>query len=413
MNILINTYACGPGQGSEPGTAWRWVAGIAQFHQVYVITDDEYRLAIEKEIPQMSFANNIHLFFNPVPERVRIMCRNQGDYRFYYYYKKWQKKSYLLAKTIVEKYTIDVIHHLNLICFREPGYLWRIKGIPYVWGPIGGMNIVPLNYLVDEPFGVRAKYLFKNCVNKLQMRFDQRVRKAANHANVLVAANGEAFKILKDRNNGKEVVLINEAGCDVNPILSDYKPQQESFDILWVGRFLPTKLLGLALKVISKVKDLHKIKLHIVGSSTNDDEVRYYKTIADNLGVNDMCEWHGWISQKEVQDCMRTSRLLLFTSVSEGTPHVVMEAIANGLPVLCFNLCGQGDIVTNEIGCKVDLSTPQESSDRFADLIRKFYCGDLSIDRLAENCMNVRKSLSWDGKITHMMDLYNHIVSVD
>ena len=68
------------------------------------------------------------------------MCWNQGDWRFYKYYKKWQWKTYLIAKEICAEVNIDVLHQLNMIGFREPGYLWKLSkenGVPFVWGPIG------------------------------------------------------------------------------------------------------------------------------------------------------------------------------------------------------------------------------------------------------------------------------------
>lgn len=410
MNILINTYACGPSQGSEPGMAWRWVSGIARYHHVYVITDNEFLIEIEEEMQMLPYASNIHLYYNPVPERVREMCRNQGDYRFYYYYKDWQKKSYHIAEDIVCQNKIDIIHHLNLICFREPGYLWRIKGIPYVWGPIGGMNIVPLKYLSNMPIKVRAKYLFKNCVNKLQIRYDQRVNKAVERSDMMLAANGEAYRILRKKYPKKMVQLMNEAGCEINSRPVVEISQSRYFDILWVGRLLPTKLLGLALDVISEIKDLHNIRFHVIGSSVNQEDIDYYKSKAEQLGVGKICEWHGLIPHDEVQRMMASSKILLFTSVSEGTPHVVMEAIANRLPVVCFDMCGQGDVVTEDVGCKIPLSSPLQSVKDFADTIRKLYHDNFLLEKKSRQCVELIEKLSWDGKVKTMLDIYRQLV---
>lgn len=55
------------------------------------------------------------------------MCWNQGDWRFYKYYKEWQWKTYLLAKDICKVEKMDVLHQLNMIGFREPGYLWKLS----------------------------------------------------------------------------------------------------------------------------------------------------------------------------------------------------------------------------------------------------------------------------------------------
>ena len=70
----------------------------------------------------------------------RKMCRNQGDWRFYKYYKDWQLKTAMIAREICKKEKIDILHQLNMIEFREPGYLWQISqetGIPFVCGPKG------------------------------------------------------------------------------------------------------------------------------------------------------------------------------------------------------------------------------------------------------------------------------------
>jgi hypothetical protein len=29
---------------------------------------------------------------------------------------------------------------LNMIGYREPGYLWKLN-VPFVWGPMGGTNV--------------------------------------------------------------------------------------------------------------------------------------------------------------------------------------------------------------------------------------------------------------------------------
>ena len=89
---------------------------------------------------------NIHFYYNPLSPRIRQMCWNQGDWRFYWYYRKWQKRTLKIAEQIVSKHKIDIIHQLNMIGFREPGYLWELKDIPFVWGPIGGMELMPTGY---------------------------------------------------------------------------------------------------------------------------------------------------------------------------------------------------------------------------------------------------------------------------
>ena len=150
LKILINAYACSPGMGSEPGMAWNWVSNLAKFCELFIITEGEFREKIEAVMTDLPEAKNMHFYYNPVSEEIRKMCWNQGDWRFYKYYREWQWKTYLMAKEICLHEKIDVLHQLNMIGFREPGYLWNLSkesGVPFVWGPIGGLKQFPTAYL--------------------------------------------------------------------------------------------------------------------------------------------------------------------------------------------------------------------------------------------------------------------------
>mgnify|MGYP000217128983 CR=1 FL=1 len=57
----------------------------------------------------------------------------------------------------------------------------------------------------------------------------------------------------------------------------------------------------------------------------------------------------------------------LFTSVSEDTSTVVLEAISCQLPVLCFDACGFGYVINEKVGIKIPFSTPEQSIKDFAE----------------------------------------------
>ena len=43
-----------------------------------------------------------------------------------------------------------MLHQLNMIGFREPGYLWKLSketDIPFVWGPVDAKDKFPVAYL--------------------------------------------------------------------------------------------------------------------------------------------------------------------------------------------------------------------------------------------------------------------------
>jgi glycosyltransferase involved in cell wall biosynthesis len=407
LNILINAYACSPNWGSEQGMAWNWIINLANYCKLFVITEEEYKDLIDNAVAKLPQRNNIHFYYNPVSEKVRRMCWNQGDWRFYGHYRKWQKSTFRLALKIIDEQKIDVVHQLNMIGFREPGYLWKIKDIPFVWGPIGGMELMSTGYLTGVPLKQKVAVYLKNTINLLQTRFMPRVRKAIARADALVAAvKGVKDKI--EKYYGKNVVLINETGCYPRQTIIDEKQNKASFDILWVGKFDFRKQLGLALQTIAKVKDMPDLRFHIIGSGT-DKEVASYKKMANDIGIADICIWHGKIPNSEVQNLMQQSDLLLFTSIMEGTPHVVLEAIGNNLPVLCFDACGQSAAVTDSVGVKIPVTNTEQSVKEFADAITQVYNNREMLAGFAKACIPLQQELSWDSKARAMVGIYERV----
>ena len=47
LSVLINAYACSPNMGSEPGMAWNWCANLANYCELHIITEGEFRDKIE------------------------------------------------------------------------------------------------------------------------------------------------------------------------------------------------------------------------------------------------------------------------------------------------------------------------------------------------------------------------------
>lgn len=400
LSILINAYACSPEMGSEPGMGWNWCVNLAKHCELHIITEGEFRDNIEAALPNLPQRNNMHFYYNPVSEKIRKMCWNQGDWRFYKYYREWQWKTYLIAKKIIQKHHIDVIHQLNMIGFREPGYLWKIKNIPFIWGPIDAKESFPTTFLKDASFKTKLFISLKNAITKYQLKYAKRVHLAARQATYVISASSNSQQAIRKYFH-IESPLLNETGCYIqdHPIID--KSKKEDFDILWVGKLDFRKQLNIALCSIARAQNRH-FKLHIVGGGNNS----FYQMLAKKLGIEKQCIWHGSISHKQVQKFMQKSDIFFFTSIAEGTPHVVLEAIGNNLPVLCFNTCGQGDCVNENIGIKIELSNPEQSIQEFSSILNDLEKKRCSLQIMSEKCKQRQIELSWTEKALQMLNLY-------
>lgn len=406
LNILINAYACSPTWGSEPGMAWNWVKNLANYCNLYIITEGEWREDIERVVKELPQGARMHFYYNPVSDEVRKMCWNQGDWRFYYHYRQWQKKTLEIAEQICREHKIDVLHQLNMIGFREPGLLWKIKDFPFVWGPVGGMELMPTGFLDGEPLKLRIAVYLKNLINSLQRRYQPNMLCALKRAGAVSAATKGVYDFVRDYHH-KDIVLLNETGCYERDLPN--KTVKETFDVVWVGKFDYRKQLGLAIESIAKLRECTHLKLHIIGSGT-ESEVTRYKSLACALRVEDMIVWHGKIPNAQVQGIMRQSDLFLFTSIMEGTPHVVLEAIQNALPVVCFDSCGQSGVVNESIGIKIKVRDKKKAIEDFSQAIKMLYNDRVKVIALSNNCAHRQKELSWDKKAQIMVEMYNKVV---
>ena len=234
----------------------------------------------------------------------------------------------------------------------------------------------------------------------MQLRYSNRVRKAVQKAAIVISASSESQESLK-KYFKIESPLLNETGCYPKEISTIDKSQKETLDLLWVGKLDFRKQLSLAIRTIADMNNRH-IRLHIVGGG----DATSYKVLADSLHISEQCIWHGVVTHDEVQKIMQESDLFFFTSVAEGTPHVVLEAIGNNLPVICFDVCGQGDSVNEKVGVKIPLSNPKQSIKDFSKSIKQLYHHKELLKEMSFNCKERQEVLSWDNKAKQMIELY-------
>lgn len=271
-------------------------------------------------------------------------------------------------------------------------------------GPVGGMETMPIAYLKGAGTKTILFNRLKNIINSLQYRYQPNVRKAVRRADAIIAATRGCQKKLQDYYH-KQVHLINETGCEVIDLVHGSQFMVHNSDVmnlLWVGKFDFRKQLGVALRTIAELRDVDVV-LHVAGTG---DEA-YYKQLAKDLEIDEKIIWHGQLRHEAVLDLMKHSDLFFFTSIMDATSTVVMEAIQNHLPVVCFDTCGFGTVVDDTIGTKVAISNPRKSVINFSQAIRKLYNNRDLLTKLSSNCTERIKEFEWNHKAQMMVDIYS------
>lgn len=157
--------------------------------------------------------------------------------------------------------------------------------------------------------------------------------------------------------------------------------------------------------MIAEIKDLN-IKLKIAG----EGELAPYKALAIELGVEDKIEFLGRVNHEEMNTLMQGSDIFLFTSIMDATSTVVMEAMQNQLPIVCFDTCGFGTVVNEQIGIKIPLSNPERSVVDFGKALQTLYYDRELLSRLSEGCKERVREFEWSYKAERMVEIYRSVL---
>jgi|SRR5579872_355275 len=145
--------------------------------------------------------------------------------------------------------------------------------------------------------------------------------------------------------------------------------QGATIRVLFVGYIRPEKGIEFLLDAVSQLSIPQSWELYIVGPSDFPVYRRQLDTLADSLGISEQVFWTGYSSYGEpLFKRFRAADLLVLPSLSEGTPHVLVEARACGLPCISTTVGGVPSSVTNEYD---SLLVPPKNSIALANAIER------------------------------------------
>ena len=142
------------------------------------------------------------------------------------------------------------------------------------------------------------------------------------------------------------------------------------FIIVCISLFRPEKRIDLVLESFNNlVHSGIKAKLKLIGDGPLKHEI---ENKIQKLGISDLVELPGYLSQKRIIDELHNSHFLVLPSDIETFGMVLVEAQACGLPVVATDCGGPKDIVTAESGILVTPGSVSELAGGMQKLIRSF-----------------------------------------
>jgi glycosyltransferase involved in cell wall biosynthesis len=402
VKVLACAYACNPLHGSEDGVGWGWINAIARNHEVWVLTDGVYRSDIEAVTGRSSDRyGNLHFVY--VPRRRWLTLEKLWPPAYLATYRIWQRDAYRVARELHEKVRFDLVHVVTFVGFRIPGPFFRLD-VPFVWGPIGGLENTRWRFLPWlGPYGA-LYYACRNIVNTLHKRFLPLPKQAFRAARGGIIAATSAIQREIRRWYGEDSVVICEVGIppEVAREHSRRNPD-EPLRLCWSGLHLPGKALPLLLEALARVSPRVKWRLDILGAGPCMEK---WRRRARRLRIDGNCHWHGQVPRAQALEIVGDSHVFVTTSVKDLTSTVVVEALAQGVPVVCPDHCGFSDAVDESCGLKLPVDAPRKFIAALSLAIERLYGDEALRSRLAAGAISRVHMFSWEEKASRLNAIY-------
>ncbi|MFY0781272.1 glycosyltransferase family 4 protein [Peribacillus simplex] len=177
----------------------------------------------------------------------------------------------------------------------------------------------------------------------------------ARMTDCLITINTEDFQLAIQRNfRAQEITHIHGVGVDTNqyhPVSIIKKTElriekdycDDDFIMFYAAEFNKNKNQQLLLRAFSLIKDeVKNARLLLAGDGPLLDEC---KKLADSLGIGNKVDFLGF--RKDIDELLKISDLAVASSLREGLPVNIMEAMACGLPIIANDNRGHRELVSN------------------------------------------------------------------
>ena len=164
--------------------------------------------------------------------------------------------------------------------------------------------------------------------------------------------------------------------------------------VLSIGRLHSMKGYDYLIKAVSDKIFENKLELVLVGDGPTR---KYLEQLSENVNIK--IQFLGQASKEKVISELGKSHLFVSSSIqlgkqTEGTPTVVMEAMAAGLPVIATDVGGSKYLIENE---KNGFIVAQKSADAIRAVLFELTKNPETLKLLSKN--NVNKSAAFDWEV--------------
>lgn len=214
--------------------------------------------------------------------------------------------------------------------------------------------------------------------------------------------SNELVRLGKAADPESEFLMIPN-GVETNRFRPIERPANAKVKMLFIGRLIERKGFQRVVKALPRLRELAKVPfvIEVVGSGafrTTLDEM------AQQLEVADLIQYVGAVPYDQLEKSYQYADIFVLTSLYEGMPAVILEAMGCGLPILASDVGGNNEIVKEgENGFLI----PGEDTEKLArDLAALVNDAELR-EKMGRKSREAAMKYDWK----HIMAAYNELYS--
>jgi glycosyltransferase involved in cell wall biosynthesis len=180
---------------------------------------------------------------------------------------------------------------------------------------------------------------------------------------------------------------------------------ENNFLIITAGRLVKIKGFDLAIRAFKIFSEkVTEAKFIIAGDGP---ELYNLKKIVIDSELENEVVFEGWLPREKLLQKMLLCSIFIFPSLRDGGGNVVVEAMAAGKPIVCFNLAGPGLHVDESCGIKIKPENPEQAVKDIASALERLYFDRELLEKLGKGARKkAEKEYDWDKLGDKLNEIY-------
>jgi len=204
-------------------------------------------------------------------------------------------------------------------------------------------------------------------------------------------------------------LIFTPSGVDTEYYRNPLRLTEREEVLLAVGNIRWQKDYSTLVRAFGIVRRKHpQYELVIVGGHSEDTEVRKVKALIEEMNLTDSIRLVGYKNRDDTRDYLCRARLMVMSSITEGMPKVIQEAMSCKLPVVATDVGACRMLIGND-----EYLVKPGDHGALADAIMRLLDDDARYSKYVADISKNARIYSWRDNAERIYRVYSGVLGED